>query len=181
MFNWFFNALSYFGWRSKKKANITLVGNDCGGKSTLLHMLRYNKLLAPEPTRHVNQGEVVIGNVSFKIADCPGHTAGRKLWHQYLTQVDAIIYVIDATDPQRFDESRGELTKLLAMENLQTTPILILANKIDSPYAVHELEIRRRFDLDRLETETRPMQLHMCSVVNRMGYQAGFKFLADCL
>jgi len=35
--------------------------------------------------------------------------AARRLWNDYLTGVDAIIYMIDAYDRERFPEAKAEL------------------------------------------------------------------------
>ena len=50
-----------------------------------------------------------MGNIRFKAFDLGGHEAVRSAWRNYFPKVDGIIYLIDAADPSRFNESIKEL------------------------------------------------------------------------
>jgi len=72
----------------------------------------------------------------------------RRVWKDYFPAVDAIVFLIDVWDRQRFDESITELESLLSDEQLANCPILILGNKIDKIGAAGEQEIRHIFNLN---------------------------------
>jgi hypothetical protein len=90
-------------------------------------------------------------------------------------QVDAIVFLVDAVDRERFPESKKELDSLLSDEGLATVPFLILGNKIDIPSAASEDELRMHLGLsnyttgkgkiDLKDSNIRPIEIFMCSVV----------------
>ena len=42
--------------------------------------------------------------MKLKAWDLGGHLQVRSLWKEYFVDVDAIVFVIDTTDKERFDE-----------------------------------------------------------------------------
>lgn len=76
----------------------------------------------------------------------------RRVWRDYFPAVDSIVFLIDAWDRGRFQESKNELDSLLTDETLSNCPVLILGNKIDKPGAASEDEIRNVFCLYQLTT-----------------------------
>ena len=55
-------------------------------------------------------------------------------------KVDAIVFLVDAVDKERFIESKKELDHLLGDDSLARVPFLILGNKIDVPHAARQRE-----------------------------------------
>jgi len=170
-------------------AKILFLGLDNSGKTTLLHMLKDERLSTHIPTTHPTLEELTIGGVCFTTYDLGGHETARRLWRDYCTQVDAIVYIVDANDRARFVEAKKELDDLLMNENLARAPFLVLGNKIDVPRAASEDEVRVALGLGNttgkgaqpLNTNVRCIELFMTSVVQRTGYKEGFQWLAQYL
>ncbi|CAL9776107.1 unnamed protein product, partial [Musa acuminata subsp. burmannicoides] len=113
-----------------------------------------------------------------------------KLWIiLILWQVDAVVYLVDAADKERFAESKKELDALLSDDSLANVPFLVLGNKIDIPYAASEDELRYHLGLSNFttgkgkvnlaDTNVRPLEVFMCSIVRKMGYGEGFRWMSQ--
>lgn len=63
--SWWHASLKLIGWTRVKKAKLLLLGLDNAGKTTLLHVLRDDKVLVHEPTRHPQVSDVVCSNDSM--------------------------------------------------------------------------------------------------------------------
>ena len=57
----------------------------------------------------------------------------RSMWERYCRGVNAIVYMVDAADPDKIEASRNELHNLLDRPQLAGIPILVLGNKRDLP------------------------------------------------
>lgn len=186
LLNWMYGALGYLGLYNKK-ARIIFLGLDNAGKTTLLHMLRDDKLIVHEPTRHPQYEELTIGNIKFKTHDLGGHLAARRLWKSYFAAVEGIVFLVDTTDHMRFPEAREELNRLLTDESLDKVPFLILGNKIDDRNAVSEPQLKEALGVETTGKDNtsadgrQPIEVFMCSVVKRAGYAEGFKWLSNFL
>jgi GTP-binding protein SAR1 len=167
---------------------LLFLGLDYAGKTTLLYLLKENKIIQAPPTGHGSCEELVLNNMKFTTYDVGGHKQVRKIWAEYFFAVDAIVFVIDASDRSRFDEAKLELDAILINEDVLNCPILIFGNKIDHPNAANEQEIRTFFNLDHLLTGktaaegkngARPLELFMTSFTTRQGYGDGFRWLSQ--
>lgn len=153
-------------------------------------MLKDNRLACHTPTLHPHSEQLTLGRVNVTAFDLGGHETARRVWSQYCGNVDAICFLIDASDRTRFQESAEELRALMNQEELISKPFVILGNKIDKPSAASEEELRMHLGLLSGETYgkdcgpgrcVRPIEVFMCSILRKQGYAEAFKWLAPFL
>ncbi len=134
IYDWFKSALESLGLLNKQ-AKIVLLGLDNAGKTTMMGVLRTGHMSAYYPTRDPTTDSVTMGGVTFSLHDVGGHKEVRRIWKDYMHGVDAVVFLVDASDVDRMQESKDALDSILGMPDC-TFPILILGNKIDLPTVV---------------------------------------------
>ena len=184
----FFKDMLYKLGIWKKEAKIVFLGLDNAGKSTLMVVLKTGRVTQLEPTKQGHSEQLNIGNVNMNAFDLGGHSAMRKIWREYFPVINAIVYLVDAADPSRFEESKSEFDKIVATSELGNIPILVLGNKIDKRGSVSEDELRLAlglaqsmpYGLQKVDNiNGKPVEVFMCSIVKKSGFPEGFKWLTN--
>ena len=113
------------------------------------------------------------GNIT--IWDMGGSTKVRTLWNHYYDEKNAIIYVIDNSNPSSFDLALEWLKKVLNHETTSKLPILILANKQDIEGGSTLFELKEKFGLDELNN--RIWTILFCSASTGTGIKEALQWL----
>jgi len=120
----------------KQEMELTLVGLQNSGKTTLVNVIASGAFSEDMiPTVGFNMKKVTKGNVTIKLWDIGGQPRFRSMWERYCRGVNAIVYVVDAADSEKFETSKKELHDLLSKPPLAGIPLLVLGNKNDLPEA----------------------------------------------
>lgn len=139
-----FSLVSGF-WKwltSKTELRFLIVGLDNAGKTTTLEQL---KRIYPSKSPKVPLERITptIG-LNLCITDFDRSTSGifwdlggqlmlRDIWEKHYNECDGLIFILDSTDQDRFDEAKQTLDKILHHPILhqRDIPILLLINKQD--------------------------------------------------
>ncbi|KAL0548645.1 hypothetical protein IC582_013100 [Cucumis melo] len=184
MFSLFYGLWKYLF--SKTEFHVLILGIDKAGKTTLLEKLKslYSNLegLSPDrivPTVGLNIGRLEVLNAKLVFWDLGGQPGLRSIWEKYYEEAHAVIYVIDAACPSKFEDSKSALEKVLRHEDLQGAPLLVLANKQDLPEAVSAEELSRYLDLKKLDE--RVYMFEAVSGYDGMGIKNSVEWLVDIM
>ncbi|XP_011670619.1 ADP-ribosylation factor-like protein 4C [Strongylocentrotus purpuratus] len=121
--------------------HVVILGLDSSGKTSVLYRLKLDEYVNTVPTISFNTEKIKCKKGSakgstFKFWDAGGAEKLRPLWKSYTRAADAIVYVVDSTEKERFDEAKFELFKVAQRPETKGVPIMLIANKQDLRQAV---------------------------------------------
>lgn len=130
-----------------------IIGLDGAGKTTFLEKIKtlYNGTPGLEPSRigptvGQNMGKVSLPSTILNFFDLGGQRGMRSIWHRYYDDCHAVVYVIDARDRERLGEGWEAFDSVLSAPQILNIPLLLLANKQDSPDSLSATEIRHDYE-----------------------------------
>ncbi|KAH8055666.1 Arf-like GTPase [Aureococcus anophagefferens] len=129
-----------------KKLEVVLVGLENSGKTTLLNVLAAGRPVETCPTIGLNVKLVRKGGVQMKCWDIGGQAQYRSEWGRY-TRLRRD-YLRRRRNARLHPLARKELHRLLEDRELATTPLLVIANKIDLDPHISEPDLIRELNLD---------------------------------
>ena len=114
-------------------------------------------------------------NIKFQVWDLGGQTSIRPYWRCYYPNTDAIIFVVDSVDSDRFVTARSELMAMLQEEDLKDAVLLIFANKQDMEGSKGAAEITEALGLTTIKN--RQWSIQETSAAKGLGLFEGFDWL----
>lgn len=136
-----------------------------------------NKTVQTHPTIGSNYEEIAYKNTRFQTWDVGGQDQLRDMWKIYLKGAQAVIFVIDSTDPSRMVLNRTELQKLFTHSDLKKTIFLVLANKQDKKEAAPAEDIIRALELETIKDNT--WSVFGVSALTGQGVEGAFDWLVE--
>jgi ADP-ribosylation factor related protein 1 len=167
---------------------VLILGIDAAGKTTVLEQIK-SRFLGREPlpatkiapTVGLNIGRIQMRRAKLIFWDLGGQATLRTIWEKYYSEAHGLVYVVDAADAQRLDESRTTLHQLLSHTDLCGIPLLVLANKQDAPNALSPQEIEAHFGLQQLLESTQPRKVFGSAALTGDGIQESVNWLVEAL
>jgi len=117
--------------------------------------------------------------VRMTIWDLGGQEKIRECWKKYFLQAHGLIFVVDSSDSQRFDVAKNELQKILNNPDIhEGVPLLVFANKQDSPLACNPAQMADMLDLSRTQLN-RPKSVQPADAISGRGLKEGLTWLTN--
>ncbi len=169
-----------FKGKKIEKHEITVIGLDNAGKTTIVNRLLRSEFLPTTRTLGVNYRTVKYRNIEFNMVDLGGQQIYRNLlWHSSLETAHAIIFVLDSADLRITEASKAFWDSLKMNEK---APVLFIANKIDLPGSRSFDLIVQDLDLTHATRTTgRSVGLFRLSAKTGENFYDAFDWLADIL
>ena len=160
----------------KKEVNGLMLGLDSAGKTTILYSLKLNEIINTIPTIGFNVETLSYKNLNLTIWDVGGQEKIRKLWRHYYNNIDMVIYVIDANDQGRLEESKKELHSLMNEDQLKDIDaLLIYNNKMDLPDALNAQDVAEKLELYKIKQK---WYIQPSSAIHNDGITDGLDWLS---
>ena len=128
------------------------------------------------PTQGFNIKSVQHSGFKLNVWDIGGQKSIRPYWRNYFDQTDALVYVIDAADHRRMEETSMELGQLVDEAKLADIPVLVYGNKSDLMNAMEQCEIEESV---APVLKGRNYFVVECSAKTGKGLQDGMEWLVD--
>lgn len=139
----------------KRELKIVIHGLESAGKTTILYRLKLGKVVTTIPTDGLNVECLEYKNVKFTAWDL---SKFLPIWRYYYENTDALIFVVDSNDPEKFRDLREKIKQTLSLDELQSCVVAIIANKQDLPSAVPINDVARLLEIDSIRKS------HTCEI-----------------
>ena len=125
---------------------VFIFGLDRAGKSVITHYLMTNEVdLNLKPTLAFQQKMLLLPKLKINLWDTPGQIKFRKLWYKNVADSKVLVFILDTSDSNRFQEAKTELDDFIkGCYNLRA-PLLFCFHQMDKPEAQTNLEKAKAF------------------------------------
>ena len=185
MFSLMYGLWDY--WCRKDELHVLVIGLDQAGKTTVLEKVKdiYTGLPGMEPDKILPTVGLNVGKIDFSSStklimwDLGGQPGLRNIWDKYYSDCHAILFVVDASKPERFDEAKMALDKPLGSRDTFGAPLLVMANKCDDQTAQSADEVAISLGLSAV-TST-PHKVLRVSSYSGQGIADGMSWLVSAV
>ena len=172
------NMIKNLSLFENKQAKILFLGLDAAGKTSTLYKIQLDENVNTIPTIGFNAEVIQYKRVQFRVFDIGGQDKIRTLWRHYYNGTDAVIFIVDSNDRERFEEVSETLHKVMEDPSLSNAKLLVWANKQDLPRAANVTDLSKILQLNSIKQD---WYIQPCSAMNGTGLFEGLDWLSSKL
>lgn len=125
---------------------VLMLGFKSAGKSTILNKLKGDQQIRTFQVQDFSTQTIKWEDFELVSWDLGVAEKQRNLWRHYFEGSCAVVFVVDASDRERFPTVKSEIHRIAAMPELANCPILFIANKQDIQGAANPEELEKLID-----------------------------------
>ncbi|CAF0811945.1 unnamed protein product [Adineta ricciae] len=164
---------------NNKRGTILILGLSNSGKKTLLNTLKENKFDQYSSSFSVGSQELLIGNMKFTCTNIDLQHDGRL--SKQIPMNDAIIFLIDLTDPIRFSTAKEIIMFLLNEKEISSKPLVIVGTKKDLIANVDEADLIEALGIDMPYNTSKSFKFYLANMKDMASFACAFRFIATFL
>jgi small GTP-binding protein len=120
---------------------IFIFGLDRAGKTVMTNYFCTGVVEEKQrPTLNFSPKTLVLKKLRSTLWDAPGQSKFRSMWLKNVARSKALVYVVDMSAQERYDESYKELNDFLGKIPSTEAPLILLLNKMDVDGAKQQIE-----------------------------------------
>jgi len=131
-----------------RKATVVVLGLDNAGKSTVINHFAGSPSDPVLPTCGFEFSRAECDGWKLQVQGLGGDDNFRGLWPHYFDGAHAVVYVLDASDSERFELMAQAFQDVVHAPKMQDKPVVVLANKQDLPNALSATDIAMKLQID---------------------------------
>ena len=130
-------------------ADVLFLGADGVGKSTLLYLLKSNKIITTEYSNTgYNEEKIIYKNRQITIFDIEDHSEMKYLWKHTKQKIKLILYIVNISNKKLFDYYAECFNELLKQKkNLENIQLIIFGNKFNDKIEFEPEELLSKSNL----------------------------------
>mmetsp|Transcript_2158 Transcript_2158/g.3668 ORF Transcript_2158/g.3668 Transcript_2158/m.3668 type:complete len:230 (+) Transcript_2158:72-761(+) len=160
-------------------AKIVMLGLDAAGKTTIMYKMQAAEVQTTIPTIGFNVETIKTSGLELVSWDVGGRDKIRPLWRHFMTQLSAVVFVVDSNDLDRVQDVRQEIEWVLHEDRVVGVPLLVFANKQDLPNALSTRDVADKLGLHQIRD--RKWYIQESVATEGKGIAEGFGWLAALL
>lgn len=162
---------------TEETINIVMAGIEDSGKSSILNAIKGDSIKNIPKTYGFDISNIKMKNKYLNIYDLGGSQDQRQYWNCYIDSCDALIYVIDCSNQEKFEEAGKWLNFLLEEIQLEEIPVAVFFNKIDKK---NSFDVKYMTELLELsDIDDREWKCFGVSALTGEGILGGFEWVFE--